>query len=119
MPFRLSLQACIGAFLVFGTVVPSAVAAQRVAAVTGLAAAHDLRSERGRLCFSDHYHYGSSSGISNRKKAEYEAVVSWSSFVDFEYGNTWANFSKASAKDMNCTQSASGWSCDLSARPCR
>ena len=45
------------------------IAVQRAAAVSGLAASHDLRREGNRLCFLDHYHYGSSAG----------QTVSWSS----------------------------------------
>lgn len=90
-----------------------------MAAVTGLAASHDLRVERGRLCFSDHFHYGSSAGQANRKLAEREAVSSWASFVDFEYGGTWTSYAKASSKQMDCSKSGSSWSCSVSARPCR
>ncbi|PPC82432.1 MAG: hypothetical protein CTY31_13010 [Hyphomicrobium sp.] len=95
----------------------AALAAPKVA-ITGLAASHDIKREGSRLCFSDHYHYGSSAGLANKKKAEAEAISSWASFVDFEYGPTWANFKKASSKGMNCSQSTSGWGCELSARPC-
>ncbi len=119
MTFR-QIGICVSAAVTFACAVASAAfSAPRLPPVTGLAAAHDLRMEKGRLCFTDHYHYGSSAGIGNRKSAEASAISSWASFVDFEYGGTWANFSRASSKDMKCAQSTSGWSCDLSARPCR
>lgn len=95
------------------------VAVQRAAAVTGLAASHDMRREGGRLCFADHAHYGSSQGLRNERQAQAEAAKSWSDFVYFEYGGEWSSFNAASGKDMKCTQSGAGWGCDLAARPCR
>jgi hypothetical protein len=95
------------------------VAVQRTAAVVGLAASHDLRREGGRLCFSDHTHYGSSMGQPHERGAQAAAVQAWSEFVDLEYGGAWARFASASGKDMKCSQSSAGWGCELSARPCR
>jgi hypothetical protein len=86
---------------------------------TGLAVLHDLRRESGRNCFLDHYHYGNSSGAPNRKAAEIEAVSSWSTFVDFEYGSDWARFSRAAAKSVKCEQTGGGWGCSVEARPCK
>jgi hypothetical protein len=94
-------------------------AVERTAAVTGLAASHNLRREGGRVCFSDHYHYGSSLGQGNERAAQAVAVKSWSEFVDLEYGSAWASYNAASGKDLKCSQSSAGWGCDLSARPCR
>ena len=88
-------------------------------AVTGLAAAHNLRRESGRLCFSDHFHYGSSAGKSSMKAAQAAAVASWADFVDFEYDGSWTSFARASNKEVKCSQSGGSWSCDASARPCR
>lgn len=95
------------------------VAVERTAAVTGLAASHDLRREGGHLCFSDHTHYGSSIGQPNERAAQASAVNAWSDFVDLEYGGAWARYTSASGKDMKCSQSSAGWGCELSARPCR
>jgi hypothetical protein len=89
------------------------------AAVTGLAAAHNLRREGGRLCFADHFHYGSSAGQSSMKAAQAAAVASWADFVDFEYDASWTSFARASNKEVKCSQSGGGWGCDASARPCR
>jgi hypothetical protein len=89
------------------------------APVDGLAASHDMRREGGRLCFSDHFHYGSSAGLPSQQAAQVAAAKSWSSFVDFEYGSTWANYGKASSKEMKCSQGGGSWGCDLGARPCR
>jgi hypothetical protein len=90
-----------------------------VVAVTGFAAMHDLRREGNRLCFSDHWHYGTSTGQNSIKAAQAAAVGSWADFVVFEYDTTWANFKKASEKDVKCSQGSTGWGCDVSARPCR
>ncbi|MFN3869284.1 MAG: hypothetical protein ACK4MF_09485 [Hyphomicrobiaceae bacterium] len=90
------------------------------AAVTGLAAMHDMRREKGRLCMTDHFHHGSSAGQPSKAAAMKEAVASWSGFTAFEYGNEWANFAKAGSKTATCTKSTSGsWGCELQARPCR
>jgi hypothetical protein len=86
---------------------------------TGLAILHDLRREGGRNCFLDHYHYGNSSGALSRKAAEVEAVSSWSTFVDFEYGSDWARFSRAASKAVKCEQAGGGWGCAVEARPCK
>jgi hypothetical protein len=86
---------------------------------TGLAILHDLRREGGRNCFLDHYHYGNSSGVPNRKKAEIVAISSWSDFVDFEYGSDWARYSRAASKSVKCEQTGSGWACSIEARPCK
>lgn len=80
---------------------------------------HAARRERGFVCYSDHYHYGSSSAQSSKKAAEAAAISSWSSFVDFEYGSAWASYSKSGSKKMTCSQSTSGWDCSVEARPCR
>ena len=95
------------------------VAIQRTADVSGLAASHNLRREGGRLCFGDHYHYGSSSGKPTQVAAQGAAAASWSDFVDFEYGGAWASYARASGKDMKCSNSTVGWGCEVSARPCR
>ena len=94
-------------------------AVRALPAVSGLAASHDMRWEGGRLCFLDHYHYGSSLGASSKKGAEIAAVESWAGFVNFEYGGEWDNFGRSASKDMRCSQSGAGWGCELSARPCR
>lgn len=87
---------------------------------TGLAdTLHAQRVEGGRVCLSDHFHYGSSSNQPTRKQAEAEAISSWASFTDFEYGRSWADFRIAASRGMNCQQTGSGWSCNLEARPCK
>lgn len=91
----------------------------RSVSAVGLAASHDLSVEGGRVCFAQHYHYGSSSGAPSVRLAQAEAVKSWADFVDFEYGSAWSNYRKASSKDMKCSRGAGGYGCDVSARPCK
>lgn len=111
----------------------AAVAAVFAAASTGAEAAkrksttaqtigeamHTARVERGFVCYSDHYHYGSSGNQSSKRAAEAAAISAWSSFVDFEYGSAWANFRKAGSKKMTCSNGSGGWDCSVEARPCR
>ena len=97
---------------------------RRVGAGSAISAAianalHSARYERGFICYSDHFHYGSSGVQSTRAKAERAAAGSWSSFVDFEYGPAWANYGRAGSKKMTCSQSGGGWDCSVEARPCK
>jgi hypothetical protein len=85
---------------------------------TGLASMHDMRREGGRLCFTDHYHYGNGSG-STKAAATRDAIGSWSSFTDFEYGSDWARYSRAASKRVSCSQSGGGYACQIEARPCK
>lgn len=98
-----------------------ACAAPALADDTGVAAIHEQRREGGRTCFVDHYHYGSSAGLSSKKAALAAGIKSWADFTDFEYGSDWARWSRAAEKSAKCSQAGIGgsWSCDLSARPCR
>lgn len=90
-----------------------------VADETGFASAHDWRKERGLTCMVDHWHYGSSTAHATKDKAQRDAISSWQSFTDFEYGSNWARWSKAGSKKMACNNSAGGWTCNAEARPCR
>lgn len=90
-----------------------------VADETGMAGMHDWRREGGKTCMTDHWHYGSSGGLGSQKAAEVEAIKSWSSFTDFEYGSNWARWSKAASKKMSCSKSGNGWGCSAEARPCK
>ena len=81
---------------------------------TGLASIHALRREGGRTCMSDHFHYGSSSGIRSENAAQREAIKSWADFTDLEYGSDWARYGKAASRSMRCKRSSDGWGCDSS-----
>jgi hypothetical protein len=89
-----------------------------VADDTGFASMHDLRREGGRLCMIDHFHFGSGSGGS-KAAAQREAIISWSSFTDFEYGSDWARWSRAASKGITCTKGGGGIDCQVQARPCK
>jgi hypothetical protein len=79
---------------------------------------HDLRREGGRMCMSDHYHYGNGNG-SSKAAAQRDAIASWAGFTDFEYGSDWARWSRAAGKRVSCSGSGGGFSCQVEARPCR
>jgi hypothetical protein len=72
-----------------------------------------------KICFANHFHYGSSGGLATKKAAEAEAIRSWAGFVAWEYGNAWANIRLAVSKGISCSNSTGSWSCNLEARPCR
>jgi len=86
---------------------------------TGLASMHALRRERGRVCMSDHWHYGSSGQQRSRRSAQRAAIRSWQDFTDLEYGSNWARFSRAASRKTSCSRSGGGWSCNVEARPCK
>jgi hypothetical protein len=86
---------------------------------TGLSALHALRRESGRMCFLDHFHYGSSAGMPSERAASISAIRSWADFVDLEYGSDWARHSRAHSKSIKCKRAASGWGCEVEARPCK
>ncbi|WP_291179085.1 hypothetical protein [Hyphomicrobium sp.] len=96
----------------------AALAAPAVADDTGFAYMHDLRREGGKTCFTDHYHYGNGSGAT-KAAAQKDAIGSWASFTDFEYGSDWARFSRAASKSISCSGSAGSVSCQIEARPCK
>ncbi len=81
---------------------------------SGFAYMHDIR---GR-CMTDHFHYGNGSG-GTVASAQRAAIGSWSSFTDFEYGSDWARWSRAAGKQVSCSRGGSGYSCEVSARPCK
>lgn len=105
--------------LVLAAVAVTTFAIPAYSAETGLAAMHAMRREGGRLCFTDHWHYGTSGTSPTKAAAQRAAIASWQDFTDLEYGSTWARFSRAASKKMGCSRNSAGWSCDAEARPCR
>lgn len=89
------------------------------ASAQGLDFLHEQRPEGGRICMTDHFHYGSSNGEPTRAAAEKAAIASWAGFTVLEYGNNWGSWRIAASKKMNCSQSGTGWSCNAEARPCK
>jgi hypothetical protein len=96
------------------TSVPVAAIAQEV---SGLAAMHDMRREKGKLCMSDHWHSGSGVGPS-KAAAQKSAIRSWIDFTDLEYGGRWASFANAAGKNISYSKETNGWSASVEARPC-
>ena len=87
---------------------------------TGMAGAlHDLRKVRGKICMSDHFHYGKGSHKRKKRSARIEAIQDWRGFVAWEYGSDWANFRRAVSKSIACTKASGIWACKVEARPCR
>lgn len=85
--------------------------------ITGLAAMHDMRRERGKLCMSDHWHSGSGVGPT-KDAAQRAAIRSWIDFTDLEYGGRWASFANAASKKVSHSKESSGWSASVEGRPC-
>jgi hypothetical protein len=85
---------------------------------TGLEDLHEKRREGNRICMTDHFHDGYGQA-SKRGGAEAAAILHWRQFTAGEYGLAWGSYLAAASKSMKCTQSDSGWSCHVTARPCR
>lgn len=111
MTVRLMKGLCASALLL-------AVATPALADDTGMASIHDLRREGGRLCQVDHFHYGSGTGAT-KAAAMRDAIGSWASFTALEYGSDWARWGRAASKGQSCSKDPSGFSCSISARPCK
>jgi len=80
---------------------------------------HSMRREGKRLCLSDHFHDGYSSGGASKKAAEAAAIKAWAEFTAWEYGTDWAVWPRAGSKKINCEQSGGGWGCHAEARACK
>lgn len=76
-------------------------------------------AKRRTACMADHFHYGSSSGLANKRTARREAIASWQGFTAFEYGNAWASFKRSRSKGIRCREDETGWGCKVEAVPCR
>lgn len=112
---RSMLTLVLGVFVGAASVVPAIAASD-----TGLATSlHDVRREGGRLCLTDHWHYGSSGTQSTKAAAQRDAIRSWQDFTDLEYGSVWARFSRAASRKVGCSQTGGGWVCNVEARACR
>lgn len=114
---RLSFS--VVAIPVIATVCVAATSFAASADETGLASMHEWKRVGKLTCYAEHTHYGSSAGHRDKKSATAAAIKDWAGFTAFEYGTTWANFNKATAKKIGCSQSPSGWGCEIEARPCK
>lgn len=112
------MKRVIGAVAAAGVVMSLSGGTASAQALAALLEMHSKRIEGGRLCLTDHFHYGNSSGQSTRAAAEREAIASWSSFTAWEYGNEWGSWRLAGSKAASCSSSGGSWSCQVEARPC-
>ena len=74
---------------------------------------HEQRRERGVICFTDHYHYGSSSGQPTKRAAQIAAIQSWAGFVDFEYGGVLDELGKVRKQEHQVFARGSAWRLEL------
>ena len=80
-------------------------------------ALHETRKVGGRMCFTDHNHDGTGIG-QTQKIAMTEAIASWRSFTDLEYGSDWASYNNSVNKVASCSQRAEGFECHVTSTPC-
>jgi hypothetical protein len=86
---------------------------------TGLDGLHAQVRLGSRICMVDHFHNGSSNGLSSRKQAEAEAIRTWIDFTIWEYGPPWGSWKLSETKRVSCSQTSGSWSCTLESRPCK
>jgi len=84
-----------------------------------LSGLHDQTIEKGRLCFTDHFHLGSGKEAASKRASIASAIADWNSFAAGEYGDAWGSFKLAADKSAKCFGSGSTWECEIRARPCR
>lgn len=85
---------------------------------TGFSNMHSQARVGNKQCMTTHFHYGSGTGTT-QQAAQREAISSWQSFTDFEYGSAWASFRNAAARAQSCNRGGSGFSCQVEGRPCK
>jgi hypothetical protein len=89
------------------------------ASESGMASIHSWRKVGKKTCLVGHQHAGSGSSHS-LKGAQAQAIQSWASFTDLEYGSSWSQFGNAIDKVVKCGPTGGGsFQCDLLATPCR
>jgi len=89
-----------------------------IADETGMASIHAWRSERGKICMSDHSHSGTGEGRT-KKLARKAAISDWQGFTAWEYGTDWARFSRAAGRSVEYSSWGSGWRATVQARACK
>lgn len=114
------LAAVAAAMTTVALVMPTEAAPKNsVVVLDGVAALHGVIRVGKKVCFDEHYHYGSSSGMATKAAAQKAAVASWYQLVNLEYGDAWSSFRKSYKQKMTCSQSGGGWGCDVESIPCR
>lgn len=109
-------------FVLWGAMLSSALVGSTVTATSpqaaGLDGLHGKIQVGNRLCMAGHSHHGSGSGTT-RERALADATKGWGSFTALEYGQEWGDFRTAHNQTVSCSPSVGGWSCNLTASPCR
>ncbi len=109
-------------FVLWGAMLSSALVGLAVTATSpqaaGLDGLHAKIQVGNRLCMAGHAHHGSGSGAT-REQALADAAHGWGSFTALEYGQVWGDFRVAHNQTVSCAPSGGGWSCSLTASPCR
>jgi hypothetical protein len=85
---------------------------------TGMAGIHSWRTVGSKTCFIDHTHDGAGSGP-NQQVALREAVKSWESFTDLEYGSDWASYNNSVEKQVSCNPGMGSVTCRVESIPCK
>jgi len=85
---------------------------------TGLDRLHAQARVGGKVCMTEHEHYGEGT-MASRRGAELAAMRAWSRFTAFEYGSQWGSYRAAAGKKLDCSQAGRSWVCKTWARPCR
>lgn len=78
-------------------------------------------AQAAKECKPGHWHYGASNGPFKTKRAAMrDAIRSWASFTDFEYGSAWAFFKLAANRGSKCERVVGNrWTCSVEGRPCK
>jgi hypothetical protein len=118
--WRGTMRTVLFSALAFMTILAGSTTTPALAEDTGLATAlHDSARKGNLLCLTEHEHLGSSSAQPSEKAAIAVAITTWRQFTAWEYGSSWARWDIAAGKQIKCSRSPSGFSCDVVARPCK
>lgn len=104
---------------VSAAVVSVLVAPAASAQETGLHKLHKIAPMGGKMCMTEHEHYGESPASSTKNVAMKLAVNKWIQFTADEYGKAWGSYALAVGKKEKCAGSAPNIVCSVTARPCR
>ncbi len=73
-----------------------------------------------RVVFGETHMHAANGARPGKAAAEVKAIKDWASFVVFEYGRRWGNWSHADKKSMTCMndKDAGVWRCRADGQPC-
>lgn len=112
--FRLALAAVV-------TAVGSAgfLGASPAAKASPLLALHQKMKVGGKLCLATHRHTGFARRAGSKRAVARAAMADWRDFTTMEYGAAWGSFRRGHDRRVSCQRANNGWSCTVSALPCR